>query len=42
MAWLAFGDTIKITDIAGLGVVFLGVLLTAGAGKGIQKKMFLF
>ncbi len=42
MAWLAFGDTIMITDIAGLGVVFFGVLLTSGAGNGIQKKMFLF
>ncbi len=42
MAWLAFGDIIKFTDIVGLGVVFLGVLLTSGGGKGIQKKMLLF
>ncbi|WP_372919773.1 DMT family transporter [Salegentibacter sp.] len=30
MAWLAFGDTIRLTDIAGLAVVFLGVILTSG------------
>lgn len=35
MAWLAFGDTIMIMDVVGLGVVFFGVLLTSGAGKGI-------
>ncbi|PRX48099.1 DMT family transporter [Salegentibacter salegens] len=29
MAWLAFGDTIKIMDIVGLSVVFLGVILTS-------------
>ncbi|MGM0408655.1 MAG: DMT family transporter [Bacteroidota bacterium] len=28
MAWIAFGDTLKIMDIAGLAVVFAGVLLT--------------
>ena len=27
MAWVAFGDTIKIMDIVGLSVVFLGVIL---------------
>ncbi|PKD21681.1 multidrug DMT transporter permease [Salegentibacter salinarum] len=29
MAWLAFGDTIKIMDIVGLSVVFIGVILTS-------------
>ena len=29
MAWVAFGDTIKIMDIVGLSVVFLGVILTS-------------
>ncbi|MGM0612549.1 MAG: DMT family transporter [Bacteroidota bacterium] len=28
MAWIAFGDTLQITDIIGLFVVFAGVLLT--------------
>lgn len=28
MAWLAFGDTVNIMDIVGLGIVFGGVLLT--------------
>ena len=28
MAWIAFGDTLQITDIIGLLVVFVGVLLT--------------
>ena len=28
MAWIAFGDTLQITDIIGLLVVFAGVLLT--------------
>lgn len=28
MAWLAFGDTVTQTDFLGLGIVFLGVLLT--------------
>jgi len=28
MAWIAFGDTLKILDIIGLLVVFAGVLLT--------------
>lgn len=28
MAWLAFGDTIKIIDWVGLAIVFVGVLLT--------------
>jgi len=28
MAWIAFGDTIKMMDIAGLIVVFAGVLIT--------------
>jgi len=34
MAWLSFGDTIMLTDIVGIGVVFLGVLLTT---KGRSK-----
>lgn len=28
MAWLAFGDTVMIMDLAGLGIVLIGVLLT--------------
>lgn len=28
MAWMAFGDTLQVMDIAGLAIVFLGVLLT--------------
>ena len=28
MAWLAFGDTLRLMDVIGLGVVLLGVLLT--------------
>lgn len=35
MAWLAFGDNIKIVDVVGIAVVFIGVLLTGGViGKG--------
>ncbi len=33
MAWLAFGDTIKITDIVGLAVVFIGVVITTVFSK---------
>lgn len=29
MAWLAFGDTIKIMDVVGIAVVFVGILLTS-------------
>ncbi len=32
MAWIAFGDTLKIMDIVGLAVVFAGIVLT-------QKKL---
>jgi len=28
MAWLAFGDTVRMMDLAGLGIVLVGVLLT--------------
>jgi len=28
MAWIAFGDKIKIMDIVGISVVFIGVLFT--------------
>ncbi|WP_340104907.1 DMT family transporter [Rhodohalobacter sp. 8-1] len=28
MAWLAFGDDVQIVDLAGLAIVFMGVLLT--------------
>ena len=28
MAWLAFGDSIKITDVVGIAVVFIGVFFT--------------
>ncbi len=28
MAWLAFGDTLRSTDLAGLGIVLSGVLIT--------------
>ena len=28
MAWLAFGDTVQVTDLVGLALVFVGVLLT--------------
>jgi len=28
MAWLAFGDTVRLMDITGLGIVLVGVLLT--------------
>lgn len=28
MAWLAFGDTVRMMDLAGLGIVLAGVLLT--------------
>lgn len=28
MAWLAFGDTVRLTDITGLGIVLVGVMLT--------------
>jgi drug/metabolite transporter (DMT)-like permease len=28
MAWMAFGDTITVTDIIGLAIVFVGIVLT--------------
>jgi len=28
MAWIAFGDTVTTMDIAGLAIVFVGVVLT--------------
>ena len=28
MAWIAFGDKVKLMDIVGMGVVFIGVFLT--------------
>jgi drug/metabolite transporter (DMT)-like permease len=28
MAWIAFGDTLRLMDIIGLIVVFLGVIIT--------------
>ncbi len=28
MAWLAFGDAVRVMDIVGVAVVFAGVLLT--------------
>ena len=28
MAWAVFGDQIKLMDVAGLTIVFIGVLLT--------------
>ena len=28
MAWIAFGDTVQMMDIAGLAIVFVGVILT--------------
>jgi len=28
MAWLAFGDTVELIDLTGLGIVFFGVFLT--------------
>jgi drug/metabolite transporter (DMT)-like permease len=37
MAWFAFGDTLYISDIAGLGIVLAGVLITfrsTAAGEG--------
>ncbi|MCF8218359.1 MAG: DMT family transporter [Bacteroidales bacterium] len=37
MAWIAFGDTLLITDIAGLLVVFTGVLLTQIKIKTVDK-----
>lgn len=33
MAWLAFGDTIRGSDIAGLAIVFVGVMLTQFKSK---------
>ena len=37
MAWLAFGDTVKPMDIAGLAVVFVGVALTQVKGPVSSK-----
>jgi drug/metabolite transporter (DMT)-like permease len=28
MAWITFGDTVSVMDIAGLCIVFIGVVLT--------------
>lgn len=33
MAWLAFGDTLRLMDVIGLGIVLLGVLLTQYKSK---------
>jgi drug/metabolite transporter (DMT)-like permease len=30
MAWIAFGDTIKLMDVLGMAVVFVGILFTSG------------
>ncbi|HKL36550.1 MAG TPA: DMT family transporter [Salegentibacter sp.] len=35
MAWLAFGDTIKMMDLVGMGVVLMGVIITS---RGKSKK----
>lgn len=37
MAWLAFGDTIKIMDVLGMAVVLVGILLTSKVNSKQQK-----
>ena len=40
MAWIAFGDTLKPMDVVGLGVVFIGVLMThLNVNTLVKKKM---
>lgn len=44
MAWIAFGDTVTAMDIAGLSIVFIGVVLTQyknqkSSGKPIKKSL---
>ncbi len=41
MAWLAFGDTLRPADVAGLGIVFAGVWLTYArrSGRKREKKL---
>lgn len=34
MGWLAFGDTLRLTDVIGLGIVTVGVLLTQFGPSG--------
>jgi drug/metabolite transporter (DMT)-like permease len=36
MAWLAFGDTVKLMDMVGLAVVFAGVVLTQAKPGQVQ------
>ncbi|HBQ58741.1 MAG TPA: EamA/RhaT family transporter, partial [Balneolaceae bacterium] len=33
MAWMAFGDTLLLTDLTGLFIVFIGVLLTQAKNR---------
>lgn len=37
MAWIAFGDTLRLTDIIGLIVVFAGVFLAQWPGKKVSN-----
>lgn len=37
MAWIAFGDTVRMMDIAGLVIVFAGVLLTQFSNQKIAS-----
>lgn len=37
MAWIAFGDTLKVMDVAGLLVVFTGVLMTQIKPASLRK-----
>lgn len=37
MAWLAFGDEVQITDLIGLGLVFLGVFFTYVKSSSMER-----
>jgi len=39
MAWIAFGDTLRLTDIIGLIVVLIGVVLTQNSIKNVISKI---
>ena len=38
MTWLKFGDTVRVMDLVGLGIVFAGVMLTQLEKKSINYK----
>ena len=38
MAWIAFGDRVRVMDLVGLGVVFVGVVFTQRATKKTSPK----